>query len=142
MRISGWSSDVCSSDLQSNPAALPCRHAITDATAMKLWSIEGNSQKLDGGAMFGNAPRAMWARWLAPDEHNRIPLACRALLASPPAGKTVLFETGIGAFFEPKLRERYAGQEERHVLLVSPRSAGLGPESIGTAPGQARGGEE
>src|SRR3546814_9410161 len=62
-------------DLQSNPAALPCRHAITDATAMKLWSIEGNSQKLDGGAMFGNAPRAMWARWLAPDENNRIPLA-------------------------------------------------------------------
>src|SRR3546814_16223606 len=83
----------------------PFGHARTDATAMKLWSIEGNSQKLDGGAMFGNAPRAMWAKWLAPDEHNRIPLACRALLASPLAGKTVLFETGIGAFFEPKLRE-------------------------------------
>src|SRR3546814_17912966 len=78
MRISDWSSDVCSSDLQSNPAALPCRHAITDAKAMKLWSIEGNSQKLDGGAMFGNAPRAMWAKWMAPDEHNRIPLACRS----------------------------------------------------------------
>src|SRR3546814_12222608 len=79
---------------------------------MKLWSIEGNSQKLDGGAMFGNAPRAMWARWLAPDEHNRIPLACRALLASPLAGKPVLFETGIGAFFEPKLSGRYGVQEE------------------------------
>src|SRR5438445_229518 len=25
---------------------------------MKLWSILGKSQKLDGGAMFGNAPRA------------------------------------------------------------------------------------
>ena len=50
---------------------------------MKLWSILGNSQKLDGGAMFGNAPRAVWARWAAPDEANRIALACRALLASP-----------------------------------------------------------
>ena len=30
---------------------------------MKLWSILGNSQKLDGGAMFGNAPRAMWEQW-------------------------------------------------------------------------------
>lgn len=42
---------------------------------MKLWSISGNSQKLDGGAMFGNAPRALWARWAPPDEHNRIDLA-------------------------------------------------------------------
>jgi glyoxylase-like metal-dependent hydrolase (beta-lactamase superfamily II) len=92
---------------------------------MKLWSILGNSQKLDGGAMFGNAPRAMWSKWIAPDEHNRIPLACRALLASPLAGKTVLFETGIGAFFEPRLRERYGVVEERHVLLESLRAAGF-----------------
>src|SRR3546814_7775117 len=127
MRISDWSSDVCSSDLQSNPAALPCRHAITDAKAMKLWSIEGNSQKLDGGAMFGNAPRAMWAKWMEPDEHNRIPLACRALLASQLDGKTVLFETGIGAFFRPKLRERYGVQEDGHALIESLRAAGFAP---------------
>jgi glyoxylase-like metal-dependent hydrolase (beta-lactamase superfamily II) len=92
---------------------------------MKLWSIEGNRQQLDGGAMFGNAPRAMWSKWIAPDAFNRIPLACRALLASPLAGKTVLFETGIGAFFEPKLRERYGVVEERHVLLDSLRAAGF-----------------
>ncbi len=92
---------------------------------MKLWSIEGNRQQLDGGAMFGNAPRAMWSKWIAPDALNRIPLACRALLASPLAGKTVLFETGIGAFFEPKLRERYGVVEDRHVLLDSLREAGF-----------------
>ena len=97
---------------------------------MKLWSILGNSQKLDGGAMFGNAPRAMWATWLAPDEQNRIPLACRALLASPLNGKTVLFETGIGAFFAPKLRERYGVVEDRHVLLESLQAAGFGHEDI------------
>jgi glyoxylase-like metal-dependent hydrolase (beta-lactamase superfamily II) len=97
---------------------------------MKLWSILGNSQKLDGGAMFGNAPRAMWAQWAAPDEQNRIPLACRALLASPLNGKTVLFETGIGAFFEPKLRERYGVVEDRHVLLDSLREAGFSHEDI------------
>ncbi len=92
---------------------------------MKLWSITGNSQQLDGGAMFGNAPKAMWAKWLQPDSQNRIPLACRALLASPLNGKTVLFETGIGAFFEPTLRERYGVVEDRHVLLESLRSAGF-----------------
>lgn len=97
---------------------------------MKLWSILGNSQKLDGGAMFGNAPRAMWSKWAPPDEHNRIDLACRALLAAPLAGKTVLFETGIGAFFEPKLRERYGVVEDRHVLVDSLAQAGFAPEDI------------
>jgi glyoxylase-like metal-dependent hydrolase (beta-lactamase superfamily II) len=97
---------------------------------MKLWSIPGNTQKLDGGAMYGNAPRAMWERWSPPDEANRIALACRALLASPLAGRTVLFETGIGAFFEPKLRERYGVQESRHVLLDSLRDAGFSHEDV------------
>ncbi|WP_256645237.1 MBL fold metallo-hydrolase [Thermomonas paludicola] len=97
---------------------------------MKLWSIPGNSQKLDGGAMFGNAPRALWERWVAVDAHNRIDLACRALLASPLNGKTVLFETGIGAFFAPALRERYGVVEERHVLLESLGQAGFSHEDI------------
>jgi glyoxylase-like metal-dependent hydrolase (beta-lactamase superfamily II) len=97
---------------------------------MKLWSIRGNSQKLDGGAMFGNAPRAVWEKWAAPDDLNRIELACRALLASPLAGKTVLFETGIGAFFEPKLRDRYGVQESQHVLIESLREAGFEHEDI------------
>lgn len=97
---------------------------------MKLWSLMGNSQKLDGGAMFGNAPRAMWVQWAPPDEHNRIDLACRALLATPLAGKTVLFESGIGAFFEPRLRERYGVVESQHVLLDSLANAGFSPEDI------------
>lgn len=97
---------------------------------MKLWSILGNSQQLDGGAMFGNAPRALWEQWASPDAANRIGLACRALLASRINGKTVLFETGIGAFFEPKLRERYGVVEERHVLLDSLQAAGFRHEDI------------
>jgi glyoxylase-like metal-dependent hydrolase (beta-lactamase superfamily II) len=97
---------------------------------MKLWSILGNSQKLDGGAMFGNVPRAMWSQWIAPDTENRIPLACRALLATPLNARTVLFETGIGAFFEPRLRERFGVVESRHVLLDSLAQAGFGHEQI------------
>ena len=97
---------------------------------MKLWSILGNSQKLDGGAMFGNAPRALWERWTTVDEANRIDLACRALLASPLAGKTVLFEAGIGAFFAPALRARYGVVEANHVLLDSLAEAGFSHEDI------------
>jgi len=97
---------------------------------MKLYSIEGNTQKLDGGAMFGNAPKAMWSKWISADDRNRIPLACRCLLATDLDGRNVLFETGIGAFFEPELRERYGVVEGRHVLLDSLRAVGLTHEDI------------
>ena len=97
---------------------------------MQLWSLTGNSQQLDGGAMFGNAPKALWSRWIAPDPQNRIPLACRCLLAKDLGGRNVLFEAGIGAFFEPALRERYGVVEERHVLLDSLAAAGLSHEDI------------
>jgi glyoxylase-like metal-dependent hydrolase (beta-lactamase superfamily II) len=92
---------------------------------MELISLAGNSQQLDGGAMFGNAPKALWSRWIEPDAQNRIPLACRCLLAKDLDGRNVLFETGIGAFFDPALRERYGVVEDRHVLLDSLQSVGL-----------------
>ena len=97
---------------------------------MKFWSILGNSQKLDGGAMFGNVPQAMWSKWIAPDEQNRIPLACRALLIEDDDGRRILLETGIGAFFEPKLRERFGVVEANHVLLDSLAEAGVSHEDI------------
>ncbi|OOG45658.1 MBL fold metallo-hydrolase [Rhodanobacter sp. C01] len=97
---------------------------------MELFSIQGNSQQLDGGAMFGNAPKALWSRWIKPDAENRIPLACRCLLVKDLDGRNVLFETGIGAFFEPALRERYGVVEPQHVLLDSLVAVGLSHEDI------------
>ena len=90
----------------------------------RIVPVLGNSQKLDGGAMFGNCPRAVWSRWATPDELGRIDLACRAMLVED-GERRILFETGIGAFFEPKFRERYGVVEERHVLLESLAALGL-----------------
>ena len=92
---------------------------------MRLTSILGNSQRLDGGAMFGNAPRALWSRWIEPDERNRIPLACRCLLVKESRGRHVLLEAGIGTFFEPKLEDRFGVQERQHVLKISRYRASL-----------------
>jgi glyoxylase-like metal-dependent hydrolase (beta-lactamase superfamily II) len=92
-------------------------------------SLEGNTQRLDGGAMFGNAPRALWTRWVSPDERNRIPLACRCLLVRE-GERNVLFEAGIGSFFDPRLKERYGVVEDRHVLLESLAEQGLAPEDV------------
>lgn len=97
---------------------------------MRLLSIEGNRQRLDGGSMFGNCPRTMWERWAPPDELHRIRLACRALLVREVGGRNVLLEAGIGAFFAPKLRERYGVEESEHVLLASLAEHGLSPGDI------------
>ena len=97
---------------------------------MELIAVMGNSQKLDGGAMFGNAPKALWTRWMEADELNRIPLACRCLLVKDLDGKTVLFETGIGNFFEPKFKDRYGVVEDHHVLLESLKQYGVSHEDV------------
>lgn len=96
---------------------------------LKITSLLGNSQRLDGGAMFGNAPRTVWSQWAPPDAEGRIELACRAFLVED-GERRILLETGIGAFFEPRLRERYGVVEERHVLLESLRALGLTDRDI------------
>ena len=96
----------------------------------KLWSVLGNSQKLDGGAMFGKAPKALWQRWAPADEQNRIDLACRCLVVREP-NRVVLCEAGIGAFFAPELRRRFGVQEERHVLLEQLAAIGVQPADVG-----------
>ena len=96
---------------------------------MKLISLSGNSQKLDGGAMFGNAPKAVWQNWYDCDELNRIHLQCRCLLVQD-EGRNILFETGVGAFFEPKLRDRYGIQEEGHRLIEELAEHNVTPDDI------------
>lgn len=95
----------------------------------QLFSLVGNSQKLDGGAMFGNVPKAMWQDWVTVDEENRIDLSCRALLVKE-SSRNILFETGIGAFFEPKYKQRFGVNEDEHILLDSLKQHGLTHEDI------------
>lgn len=94
-----------------------------------LTTLTGNSQKLDGGAMFGNAPKALWQRWMPADELNRIDLGCRALLVQEDE-RNILVETGIGAFFSPELKQRFGVQEAHHVLLDELAKLGLSDADI------------
>jgi len=100
----------------------------------KLYTLEGNTQKLDGGAMFGNAPKAVWQKWMTVDQDNRIDLACRSLLVqeeyADSKNKNILFELGIGAFFDPKMKQRYGVVESEHLLLKSLQQIGLSHEDI------------
>lgn len=94
-----------------------------------LSAVEGNHQSLDGGAMFGNAPRALWERWYQPDSQGRIRLSCRGLLIET-EGRVVLCETGVGAFFDPKLAARFGVEEKHHVLLASLKELGVSEDDV------------
>jgi glyoxylase-like metal-dependent hydrolase (beta-lactamase superfamily II) len=96
---------------------------------MQLYSVLSNAFKLDGGAMFGNAAKAVWERWLPADDHNRIRLATRALLLISKK-ETILFETGIGGYMDPKFRDRYGVDEPGHVLLESLSQKGVSPADV------------
>jgi glyoxylase-like metal-dependent hydrolase (beta-lactamase superfamily II) len=96
---------------------------------IRVTAIEGNRQRLDGGAMFGNAPRAVWEKWIQPDEQGRIPLNCRAMLLEI-GGKNILCETGVGAFFEPKLADRFGVTETSHRLIENLNAIGIGESDI------------
>ena len=91
--------------------------------------IEGNRLRLDGGAMFGNVPRALWSRWCVPDDSGRIELATRCLLVED-GTRRVLLETGIGVFFDPRLRDRYGVSDPSHRLIDSLSARGVSPEEI------------
>ena len=64
----------------------------------QLIAMMGNSQQLDGGAMFGNVPKMVWSQWIRPDE-NRILLACRALIQDE--NKNILWKLELALFFNP-----------------------------------------
>jgi glyoxylase-like metal-dependent hydrolase (beta-lactamase superfamily II) len=69
-------------------------------------ALEGGKQHLDGGAMFGIVPKALWARRAPPDDKNRITLALRCLLVEHNDG-LVLIDTGIGNKEDEKFIDIY-----------------------------------
>ena len=62
---------------------------------MKLYPIEAGNFKLDGGAMFGVVPKALWERTNPSDQKNRVEMATRSLLIED-SKRLILIDTGMG----------------------------------------------
>lgn len=60
---------------------------------------------LDGGAMFGTVPKALWEKTNPADEHNRIEMEARALLLKS-KDRIVLIDTGNGSDFIAKYGDK------------------------------------
>src|SRR6267378_2032024 len=83
-------------------------------------ALEAGTQHLDGGAMFGIVPKALWARRAPPDDRNRIPLALRCLLIEHDDGLVLIDTDGVDN----------AGHDGRTKLEDALRELGHGPDDI------------
>lgn len=95
--------------------------------------IEGGTQRLDGGAMFGVVPKPLWQKRIPADERNRIPLALRCLVVEHPDG-LILVDTGIGNKEDEKFLDIYgvenAGTEGATQLEDALAEAGHRSEDV------------
>ena len=73
---------------------------------MNLFSIETGNIKLDGGAMFGVVPKALWHPMYPADENNLCNWAMRSLLVVD-CDKKILLDTGTGNKQDEKFFKNY-----------------------------------
>lgn len=84
--------------------------------------------KVDGGAMFGVVPKALWSRVYGADENNLIVLTLRSLIVET-EGRTILVDTGWGDKQDDKFfRHTYIHDGEG--LLEGLRKRGFEPGDI------------
>lgn len=62
---------------------------------MKLYPVELGNLKLDGGAMFGVVPKAIWNKTNPADSNNQIDIATRSLLIED-GDRLILIDAGMG----------------------------------------------
>jgi glyoxylase-like metal-dependent hydrolase (beta-lactamase superfamily II) len=83
--------------------------------------------RLDGGAMFGVVPKALWQKRAPADDRNRITMAMRPLLVR--GERLMIIDAGCGDKMDAKSADIY-GFDRRDNLDVTMARAGVGAEDI------------
>lgn len=96
--------------------------------AFEIYPVSDGRFRLDGGAMFGVVPKALWEKCCPADEFNRIPLSLTALLIRA-HGRNILVDTGLGPKDDAKFQRMFA-VERTPTLLNSLKRLGLGRNEI------------
>lgn len=81
----------------------------------ELFWLRGGSFELDGGAMFGVVPKALWSKKYPVNEDNTISMVAWPLLIKTPDA-LVLIETGLGNKLTDKQKQIFRVKEEWNVI--------------------------
>jgi methylmalonyl-CoA epimerase len=95
---------------------------------LQLTILHDGPFRLDGGAMFGVVPRALWEQKAPADDRHRIQLAMRPLLVEASWGR-MLIDCGAGDKMPARQREIY-GLDRSHALDQALHEAGLSAGDI------------
>lgn len=106
-------------------AAVPPSITLGNIT---VYSLTDGLIRLDGGAMFGVVPRALWEKTNPPDDKNRVLTAINPLLIQT-KDKNILVETGMGERWDDKARRIFA-INRKTTLMDSLAALGLGREDV------------
>ncbi len=93
-------------------------HAISDGV---VW--------MDSGGPWGLVPRALWSRYLQPDELHRVPMILTCLLVRA-SGRTIVVDTGLGDKLDAKTRELWNLQRPRGTLIDGLARLGVTPGAV------------
>ena len=109
----------------------------------ELHLISDGTFRMDGGAMFGAVPKAIWGKFYPADRENRVALGLNCLLIRT-GGRNVLVDTGLGTKHGRKTRTIFrmqAGQLANSLaawMCVLPRRIPISEIAIGTGSGQCQ----
>ncbi|MBP8973160.1 MAG: MBL fold metallo-hydrolase [Anaerolineae bacterium] len=84
---------------------------------------------VDSGGAWGLVPRALWSRYLSPDEQSRVPMVLTCLLVRA-AGKTLVVDTGLGDKLNRRMIELWGLERPRGGLLDGLIRLGVAPEDV------------
>jgi glyoxylase-like metal-dependent hydrolase (beta-lactamase superfamily II) len=115
---------------ENHPAINPTTSELIRARATlgdwELTILTDGHFCLDGGAMFGVVPKALWEKRAPADEHNRILLGANTVVARN--GKfTVVIETGLGNKLSEKQRAFFGNKQ---LLPQAFAAAGITLDSV------------
>lgn len=105
----------------------PVRHVLG---SLELVTLSDGFFALDGGAMFGTVPKALWERQLPADDRNRIPMGMRPLVVR--GDQTMIIDAGCGDKMDAKSADIY-GLDRAYHLDHALAEAGLTVEDIDIA---------
>ncbi|HYA88295.1 MAG TPA: MBL fold metallo-hydrolase [Nitrospirota bacterium] len=94
----------------------------------ELTWLNGGRFELDGGAMFGVVPKALWSKKYPSNEDNTIPMVAWPLLIKT-RSSLALVETGLGNKLTEKQKKIYKVSDEGN-LVEELRSLGIEREDI------------
>lgn len=95
----------------------------------KLTWLNGGVTHLDGGAMFGVVPKALWSRKYPVNEQNQIALRTDPILLQT-GDKNILIDAGIGNGKLSDKQKRNFGVFEESAIEKDLETLGLTPEDI------------